>query len=178
MRPVTGAGLRMARMRERYARFFALAIVLVSGGASYAFSRIGDEPPPPRLPHFRDASPEDSALASSVVPIAPPLEAYERFAAEDAAWRKRHARQLSLSEVQARGDWRPRERQALDDRVHALSKRGRHAEAVAVLEQWLDKHPRDEDALLTLARLLSQTNRTDEAAVRYRQLIAMKSGGS
>ena len=159
-------------MRELYTRAFALAILLVTLGASYAFSRIGAEPAPPPLPAFWSA--EDSTPASVVAPIRPSLRDYEQFAASDAAWRNTHARALTLSELSARGDWRTPERQALDDTVHALTRAKKHAAGIALLEQWLVDHPRDEEALLSLARLLSQTNRTDKAADRYRQLLALK----
>lgn len=163
-------------MRERYSHLFAFAIALVTGGAAYAFSRISAEPPPPPVPQLQAAGRE--GIAPRIDPIAPPLEAYERYAAEDAAWRKLHARPLGIAEWSARGDWRSKERQALDDRVHDLSRRGRHAQAITLLERWLTKHPRDQEALLALARLLSRTERTEEAIVRYRRLLAIKGGGS
>lgn len=159
-------------MRELYTRAFALAIVLVTLGASYAFSRIGSEPPVPPLPPFWSA--EDSAPVSPVAPIRPSLKDYEQHALSDAAWRNTHARRLTLSELSARGDWRTPERQALDDSVHVLTRVKQHAAAIALLEQWLVGHPRDEEALLSVARLLSQTNRTDKAAARYQQLLALK----
>jgi thioredoxin-like negative regulator of GroEL len=159
-------------MRELYTRAFALAILLVTLGASYAFSRIGAAPPPPPLPPFWSS--EDSAPASAVAPIRPSLQDYEQYAASDAAWRSTHARTLTLSELSARGDWRTPERQALDDSVHALTRARQLTAGIALLERWLVDHPRDEEALLSLARLLSQTNRTDRAAARYRQLLALK----
>jgi hypothetical protein len=159
-------------MRELYTRAFALAILLVTLGASYAFSRIGAEPAPPPLPPFWSA--EHSAPAGAVEPIRPSLKDYEQYAPSDAAWRRTHAPRLTLSELSARGDWRTPERQALDDSVHALTQARQHAAGIALLEGWLVGHPRDEEALLSLARLLSQTNRTDKAAARYRQLLALQ----
>ena len=67
--------------------------------------------------------------------IAPSPEDYRRFAAEDAAWRRKNARLLTTDEYRARGDWRTPERQALDDRVFALTKRGEHAKGRRV-ERW------------------------------------------
>lgn len=161
-------------MRELDSRAFAVAILLVTAGASYAFSRIGSDPATPPLPPFWSA--KDSAPVSAAAPIRPSLSEYERYARSDAEWRKTHARSLTIQELRARGEWRTPERQALDDRVHALSRGGHHTAAIALLEQWLVSYPRDEEALLSLARLLSQTNRTDKAAARYQQLLALKRG--
>ena len=106
--------------------------------------------------------------------IAPSAEDYRRFAAEDAAWRRKNARLLSADEYRARGDWRTPERQALDDRVFALWKRGETGKAIAELERWVASHPRDSEALLDLARLTNQIGRNDESIRWYREVLALK----
>ncbi|MBC8028233.1 MAG: tetratricopeptide repeat protein, partial [Steroidobacteraceae bacterium] len=64
-------------------------------------------------------------------------------------------------------------REALDDRVFAMMKRGNQAGAVRELERWVAKHPRDRAALLSLARLLRESGRTDASVARYRQLLSL-----
>ena len=103
-----------------------------------------------------------------------PRATIAKFAAEDAAWRRANARLLSLDEYRARGDWRTPERQALDDRVFALTKRGENAKAIAELERWVATHPRDAEALLDLARLTNQVGRNDESLRWYREVLALE----
>jgi tetratricopeptide (TPR) repeat protein len=159
--------------RTWYAGFFALAIVGLTAGGISAFRR---------LDAMARASRQAAAAAASwpranVVtgkrfhPIAAESSDYARFEAEDAAWRRQHARQYRLSELRQRGDGRRTPQQALQDRVYAHTQRGDRSQAIAELEQWLVRHPGDENALLWLARLLNETGRSDAAIRRYRQLL-------
>lgn len=161
-------------IRTWYACFFALAVVMLVAGGIYAFrhldaiaqaSRLAD---PPGMASPRDSTPAPSAFA----PIAPSPADYAPYQAEDAAWRKRNARQFSLSELRARGDGTRTGREALQDRVYEHTRRGDQARAIAELEQWVARHPGDEHALLWLARLLNETGRNADAITRYRQLLA------
>ena len=162
-------------IRDRYAMLFSCGIVILTTGAAYAYSQLG-------------ATPTRTMLvlpASSGVPvkvgvdraIKPSAGDYREFADEDAAWRRKHARLLSADEYRARGDWRTPERQALDDRVFALTKRGENTKAIAELERWVATHPRDSEALLDLARLTNQVGRNDESIRWYREVIALKERG-
>jgi Flp pilus assembly protein TadD len=73
-----------------------------------------------------------------------------------------------------RGDGSRSPRELLQDRVYENTRRGNHAQAIADLERWVARHPNDERALLSLARLLNETGRNAEAVVRYRQLLDLK----
>jgi Flp pilus assembly protein TadD len=61
----------------------------------------------------------------------------------------------------------------MQDRVFNDTRRGDRAGAVAELERWVARHPRDANALVSLARLLNETGRADDAIVRYRQALAV-----
>jgi Tfp pilus assembly protein PilF len=114
------------------------------------------------------------------VPIAPDPDDYARYAAEDAAWRQRNARQFTLSELRSRGSYGGRTaQQSLQDRVYEYTRRGDRARAIAELERWVMRNPGDEQALLSLARLLNQVGRDEDAIVRYRQLLVVmeRAGG-
>lgn len=160
-------------MREiRYAVSFVLLIIALTAAALMAFDRIsaGSLIPAPSAP---------AAVVPAVVDAAPgfaPAGAadYEPFAAEDRAWRKQHAPTFTLAELRVRGDGRRSPRQALEDRVYQHRQRGERAKAIAELERWVARNPRDQSALLSLARLLTEAGRTDAAVARYRQLLALQ----
>jgi tetratricopeptide (TPR) repeat protein len=164
--------------RTWYAGFFALAVVVLTVGGISAFVRLDAiaraeqrATTVPDAGQWRRAMPE-----REFVPIAPDPAAYARYEAEDAIWRERNARQLSLSELRARGDGRRTARQALDDRVFEYTRSGDRKKAIAELERWVAGQPRDERALLALARLLNEAGRREAAIARYRQLLAIKAG--
>jgi tetratricopeptide (TPR) repeat protein len=162
-------------IRDRYAMLFSLGIVVLTTGAAYAYSRLGATPTRTML--VLPPSSGEPVKVGVDRAIAPTSHEYSRFAAEDAAWRRRNARLLSVEEYRARGDWRTPERQALDDRVFALTKRGENAKAIAELERWVASHPRDSEALLELARLTNQIGRNDESIRWYREVLALKERG-
>jgi tetratricopeptide (TPR) repeat protein len=159
-------------IRDRYAMLFSLGIVLLTSGAAYAYTRLGATPT--RATLVLPPSSGAPVRVSVDRAIAPSASDYRRFAAEDAAWRRKNARLWSTDEYRARGDWRTPERQALDERVFALTKRGENATAIAELERWVAAHPRDSEALLDLARLTNQVGRNDESIRWYREVLALK----
>lgn len=159
-------------IRDRYAMLFSLGIVILTSGAAYAYSQLGAKPE--RVPLVLPPSSGGPVKVGVDRAIDPSASDYRRFADEDAAWRRRNARLLSVDEYRARGDWRTPERQALDDRVFALTKRGENAKAIAELERWVASHPRDTEALLDLARLTNQVGRNDESVRWYREVLAVK----
>jgi tetratricopeptide (TPR) repeat protein len=162
-------------IRDRYAMLFSLGIVVLTTGAAYAYSQLGATPTRRML---LLPAPSGAPVRIDVArDIQPSATDYREFAAEDAAWRRQNARLLSIDEYRARGDWRTPERQALDDRVFALTRRGENAKAIAELERWVAAHPRDSEALLDLARLTNQIGRNDESIRWYREVLALKERG-
>ncbi len=162
-------------IRGWYACFFALAVVALSIGGLFAFQRLESN-----ANAALDASAplflrrDSMQPAKAFIPIAPDPSEYARYAAEDAAWRQRNARQFTLSELRARGDGTRTAEQSLHDRVYEFTRRGDRARAITELERWVARHPGDERALLSLARLLNETGRNEAAIERYRQLLAAK----
>jgi tetratricopeptide (TPR) repeat protein len=162
-------------IRDHYAMLFSLGIVVLTTGAAYAYRQLGATPaPPPLVLPPSSGKPVKVGLDRAIVPSP---EDYRRYAAEDAAWRRTHARLLSAEEYRARGDWRTPERQALDDRVFALTRRGQNAKAIAELERWVAAHPRDTEALLDLARLTNQIGRNEESVRWYREVLTLRERG-
>jgi tetratricopeptide (TPR) repeat protein len=158
--------------RVRYPLLFILAVVLLTVATLSAYGRIGAAASK-RVPAIHPW-PGDSVAPASPVSI-PTRADYERYSAADKAWREQNARQFSIAELRARGDGRRSERQSLEDRVYMLTKRGDDQSAVRELERWVSRHPRDKAALLSLARLLRESGRTDAAVARYRQLLSLQS---
>ena len=157
----------------RYALAFLLAAVCLTTGAIATFARISltsiaaaTQPSPPPA---ADTVP----TAEVLTPVAPTAADYARYADADKAWRERHARQYTIAELRARGDGRRTPREAMQDRVFKLTRRGDRAGAITELERWVNGHPRDEDSLLALARLLNETGRTNDAVARYREILAL-----
>lgn len=163
-------------MRGRYGLTFLGATLVLTAGALFAFVQIsggtGDPGDATRaLPRGERAPPLPEATT-----VLPAPREYARFAAEDERWRAEHARRWTLAELRARGDGRRTPRQLMQDRVFALTKAGRRADAIRELERWTRANPRDEDALLWLARELNEAGRTDESLARYRQVLKLKEG--
>ena len=163
--------------RAWYACCFALAVLALGAGGLFAFRGLESNANAARVASADVTWPEEGlSPAKPFVPIAPDRDEYARYAAEDAIWRRRNARQFTLSELRARGDGRRTAQQALQDRVFQLTRRGDDALAIAELERWVQRNPADEQALLTLARLLNETGRNADAVRRYRQLLAVVEG--
>ena len=163
----------MTRLRTRYETAFALTAAVLAVGAVFAFSRLG---PGARK---RETAPPWRAAAGATAPVARERTLtgaraiaatdadYRRFAAEDAAWRRRHARLPDLFVLR---------RRALEEHVYLLTRSGRRSAAIAELEQWTSRYPRDREAVLWLARLLREAGRTNESLARYRQVLSMSGG--
>jgi tetratricopeptide (TPR) repeat protein len=167
--------------RAWYACSFALAVLALGAGGLFVFERLEAMiAQAARIASAEVAWPQDSTPVSRpFVPIAPDHEEYARFEAEDAAWRVRNARQFTLSELRARGDGRRTAEDSLYDRVYEQTRRGDRTQAIAELERWIVRNPGDEQALLSLARLLNETGHNEDAIRRYRELLALleRSGG-
>jgi Flp pilus assembly protein TadD len=155
----------------RYALSFTLIILLLTAGALTTFRQIsassggGDTLviPPAR----------EDELTPEASPLNPTAADYARFERADGEWRAQHARQYSLAELRVRGDGTRSAREAMQDRVYSLTRKGDRARAIAELERWTGSHPRDRDALLWLARLLSEAGRKEASIARYRQILAL-----
>lgn len=158
--------------RVRYPLLFILAVVLLTLATLSAYGRIGAAASK-RVAAIPAPLPGDSIVKVPLISV-PTRADYERYSAADKAWRDQNARQFSVAELRARGDGRRSARQALDDRVHMLTRRGDNPAAVRELERWVSRHPRDKDALLRLARLLRESGRTDASVARYRQLLSLQ----
>ena len=155
----------------KYALFLAVAIIGLTAGALLAFGRISSTT-------FSDvaAGAVDSVLMtrSDAGEDVDTAAIRERLATEDKTWRERNARPVTVAELRQRGDGTRTPRQALDDRVFLYTRQGKRAAAITELERWVKVNPRDEDALLSLARLLKEDGRTDASIARYRQLLALQ----
>jgi tetratricopeptide (TPR) repeat protein len=165
----------MNRLRTRYETAFALTTALLAIGALFAFSRLGLNT------RSRDAAPPWRSSAGAAVArgsderglvgaraIAATEADYRRFAAEDAAWRRRNAQLPDLFALK---------RRAMEERVYVLNQSGRRSAAIGELERWTSNYPRDREALLWLARLLRDAGRTNESLARYRQVLSSTERG-
>ena len=155
--------------RARYPLLFTMSVIMLTAVTLVSYGRIGGVA---RSAKTTGRWPGDSAPEHPPLVI-PPRADYERFAAPDSAWRAQNARQYSVAELRARGDGTRSDREVLDDRVYLLTKRGDTKGAVSTLERWVTRHPRDRSALLSLARLLRESGRTDAAVARYRQILSL-----
>ena len=159
--------------RAWYACFFTLAVLALGAGGLVAFRGLESNANAARVASAVVAWPQEGMpLSKPFVPIAPDPDDYAQYEAEDAAWRQRNARQFTLGELRARGDGRRTAQESLQDRVYEYTRRGDRAQAIAELERWVARNPGDEQALLSLARLLNETGRNADAITRYRQLLA------
>ena len=181
MRHIRQMSRDLRRRRAPYAVLFAGAILLLLTGAVSTFRVIGASALRTMAADSAAAAitswPGDSSdIARPSAPVAPRRAEYERFAAEDRAWRDRNARAMSVKELRARGDGRRTPREAMQDRVYRFQRAGQRARAIGELEQWVRARPRDRDAVLALARMLREAGRTDEALRRYREALALHGG--
>jgi hypothetical protein len=160
----------MSRFRTRYETAFALTTAILAVGALFAFSRLGavtrrpDKRPPWRVSAGAIGRASNERALVGARAIAATETDYRPFAAEDAAWRQRHAQLPDLFMLK---------RRALEERVYVLTRGGRSGDAIRELERWTTTYPRDRGAVLWLARLLRDAGRTNESLARYRQVLAM-----
>ena len=157
----------------RYALVFLLAVLCLSAGAIATFVHISSVSLVAAQP---TALPTADTVPAPVVatPVTPTAADYARYAAADRAWRDVHAKQYTIAELRARGDGRRTPREVMQDRVFMLSRRGDRNGAILELEHWVGGHPRDKQSLLSLARLLHEAGRTNEAVARYREILALQ----
>jgi transcriptional activator len=158
----------------RYAVVFLFAAIALTAGTIAAFTHISSASlatasVAPALP-VADTVPAPGVAT----PVMPTAADFARYAAADRAWRERHARQYTISELRARGDGKRTARETMQDHVYLLTRRGDRAGAIVELERWVGGHPSDQTSLLDLARLLNEAGRTNEAVARYRQLLALR----
>jgi thioredoxin-like negative regulator of GroEL len=162
----------------RYALFFALSVICLTAGTVVTFDHISlttvaAPPSDPRSAPTADTQP----MPQVATPATPTANDYARFAEADRVWREKNAREYTLAELRARGDGKRTPRDLVEDRVFKLTKSAQRAQAIAELERWVATHPADVDLLLSLARLLSEEGRSDEAIRRYRQILALRQRG-
>jgi len=155
--------------RARYPLVFIAAVFVLTAATLVSYRRIGGSN---TRSSIQGRWPGDSAPEKPPLVVAT-LADYERFAASDSAWRAENARQYSVAELRARGDGTRSPREILDDKVYTLTKRGDTRGAMSALEHWVNQHPHDRTALLSLARMLRDAGHTDQAVARYRQLLSL-----
>ena len=158
----------------RYALAFVLVVVGLTAAAVATFVHISSV-------SIVAAAPGAGPVADTVTrpevetPAVPTAADYARYADADRLWRERNARQYTIAELRARGNGKRTPREAMQDHVFALTRRGDRPGAIAELERWVRGHPRDEESLLSLARLLNEVGRTSDAVSRYREILALHS---
>ena len=157
----------------RYAFAFLLVVVGLTAAAVATFvhiSSVSIAAPPPGAGPIADTV----TRAQVETPAVPTAADYARYAEADRLWRERNARQYSIAELRARGDGKRTPREAMQDHVFELTRRGNRSGAIVELERWVRGHPRDEQSLLSLARLLNEVGRTSDAVNRYREILALR----
>lgn len=157
----------------RYAFAFVMAALCLSAAAVATFIHISSTS---LVTVPATAQPTADTIPGPVVatPVAPTAADYARYSEADRAWRAVHAKQYTIAELRARGDGKRTSREAMQDRVFMLTRRGDRDGAIVELESWVRGHPRDEQSLLSLARLLNEAGHTNEAVARYREILALQ----
>lgn len=156
----------------RYALAFLLAAACLTAGAIATFAHISTA-------SIASTSATNQLAADTVpspevaTPLVPTAADYARYAEADRVWREKFARLYTIAELRARGNGRRTPREAMQDHVFNLTRRGDRAGAITELERWVGGHPRDRESLLSLARLLNEVGRTNDAVLRYREILAL-----
>jgi Flp pilus assembly protein TadD len=157
----------------RYALGFLLAALCLTAGAIATFAHISAvslaSAEAPSAAPMADTIP----MAEVATPVVPTSADFARYAEADRVWRERNAHQYTIAELRARGDGKRTAREAMQDHVYNLTRRGDRAGAITQLEAWVRAHPRDAESLLSLARLLNEVGRTSDAVARYREVLAL-----
>ena len=156
----------------RYALAFLLVVVGLTAAAVATFVHISSVSMVAAVPGAGPVA-DTITRAEVATPAVPTAADYARYAEADRVWRERNARQYTIAELRARGDGKRTPREAMQDRVFELTRRGNRSGAIVELERWVRGHPRDEQSLLSLARLLSEAGRTGDAVSRYREILAL-----
>lgn len=157
----------------RYALAFLLVVVGLTAAAVATFVHISTVSIVATAP---GAGPVADTVPRAEVktPPVPTAADYARYAEADRRWREQNARQYTIAELRARGNGKRTPREAMQDRVFDLTRRSNRAGAIVELERWVRGHPRDEQSLLSLARLLNEVGRTGDAVSRYREILALR----
>ena len=156
--------------RKWYAPLLFVAVVVITAGAALSISSIRGWHiwgPLARRSAPAAAKPvvQKRIVAAQPAPAQPTVNSGEVSSAAPKVAVK--------ASTKAARKWVPSERQRLRDAVYLAGKDNRLSDAIAALEAWDAKHPRDAEVLLELARLLARSPRTDDAFVRYRELLAI-----
>jgi len=159
----------------RYALFFAFSIICLTVGTVVTFDHMSVTAAASLVADARPQPTADTLPArETMTPAVPTAADYARFANADRAWREKYARVYTLAELRERGDGRRTARDSVQDRVFRFTKADQRQRAIAELERWVAMHPDDSDLLLSLARLLSEEGRSDDAIRRFRQILALR----
>jgi hypothetical protein len=159
----------------RYALMFAFTVVALTMGALATFDHISlSAPPAPQVDSTQTPVADTLPTPGVSTPTAPTAADYARFADVDRVWRETFARQYTVAELRSRGDGRRTGRDSVQDRAFEFVKTGQRGRAIGELERWVSAHPSDRALLLSLARLLAEDGRSEDAVVRYRQLLALR----
>lgn len=163
----------------RYGLWFAGSVVALTLVATATFDHISaTNAAAARSEALPTTPPADTVPGREVATPANPSAAdYARYAAADRAWRDTFARRYTVAELRARGDGRRTGRDSVQDLVFHLTRAHQRRRAVAELEAWVGRHPTDRGMLLSLARLLNEEGRSDDAVRRYRQILALDQRG-
>ena len=156
----------------RYALAFLLVVVGLTAAAVATFVHISSVSIVAAAPGVGPVA-DTVARADVETPPVPTAADYARYAEADRLWRERNARQYTIAELRARGNGKRTPRETMQDHVFELTRRGDRSGAIVELERWVRGHPRDEQSLLSLARLLNEVGRTTDAVVRYREILAL-----
>src|SRR5262249_26730073 len=158
----------------RYALFFALSVITLTVGALATFDHISViGAAVPRVDSLAGPTADTLPTPEVVTPVVPTAADYAQFAHVDSVWRDANAREYTVAELRARGASKRTARDLVQDRAFELVKSGQRGRAIAELERWVAGHPTDDQSLLSLARLLNEEGRSDDAIGRYRQILAL-----
>jgi hypothetical protein len=158
----------------RYALLFALSVIGLTAGALLTFNHISVTSLSTVAVDSSGQPAADTLPTPGVVtPVAPTTADYARYATADQVWRDTFARPYTLAELRARGDGKRTARDSVQDRVYSYVRAGQRPRAIADLERWVAAHPTDDQLLLSLARLLAEEGRSNDAIGRYRQILAL-----
>jgi len=171
-----GRGSRPARRRRgtRYAAALGITVALLALGAGYAFRTLYAAMAQGHTRIRLEGA--DNFAVQNARAVRPPASAYSAFAHDDALWRARNAPPVPWWSLQEGPYvWHKPARQAATDSAYALTRAGRLAEAVALLERWLEEHPSDMALVLDAARLRNSLGDSDAAVRWYRDYLTFSS---